>query len=125
MNSDPVHNGADQFFQWLSVDPATGAAYLVFYDRRDDPENNNAVVVLARSTDHGHTFQNYAWMNTPFDPNNDFIGDYSGIAAFDGRVYGVWTEERPRKTGRKAEAPLHRTVVRVGIADFGGAGQSR
>ena len=125
VNSDPVHNGADQFFQWLSVDPATGAAYLVFYDRRDDPENNNAVVVLARSTDHGHTFQNYAWMNTPFDPNNDFIGDYSGIAAFDGRVYGVWTEERPRKTGRKAEAPLHRTVVRVGIADFGGAGQSR
>ena len=51
VNSDPIHNGADQFFQWLAVDPVTGAANLVFYDRRDDPENNNAVVVLARSTD--------------------------------------------------------------------------
>jgi hypothetical protein len=125
VNSDPLHNGADQFFQWLAVDPATGAANLVFYDRRDDPGNSNAVVVLARSTDHGRSFHNYLWMNTPFDPNNDFIGDYSGIAALGGRVYGVWTEERPRSSDHKAESPLHRTVVRVGIADFASPVHSR
>jgi len=125
VNSDPIHNGADQFFQWLAVDPVTGAANLVFYDRRDDPENNNAVVVLARSTDHGRTFHNYVWMNKAFDSNNDFIGDYTGIAALGGRVYGVWTEERPRTSNHKSESPLHRTVVRVGIADFAGAGHSR
>ena len=119
VNSDPLHNGADQFFQWLAVDPVTGTANLVFYDRRNDPENSKAVVVLARSTDHGRTFQNYLWMKEPFDPNNDFIGDYTGIAAFGGRIYGAWTEERPRTGGRQSEGPLHHTVVRVGIADFG------
>ena len=125
VNSDPIHNGADQFFQWLAVDPVTGAANLIFYDRRDDPENSKAVVVLARSADHGRTFQNYAWTSKGFDPNNDFIGDYTGIAALDGRVYGIWTEERPRQHRRRAESPLHRTVVRVGIADFARGGHSR
>lgn len=121
VNSDPIHTGADQFFQWLAVDPVTGVANLIFYDRRGDQENSNAVVVLARSTDHGRTFQNYLWMEKPFDPNNDFIGDYTGIAALGGRVYGVWTEERPRKSDHQAESPLHHTIVRVGIADFPGA----
>ena len=125
VNSDAIHNGTDQFFQWLAVDPITGAANLVFYDRRSDPDNHRAVVVLARSTDHGRTFHNYAWMNKPFDSNNDFIGDYTGIAALGGRIYGVWTEERPRSAGKQAESPLHRTVVRVGIADFAQQDHSR
>jgi len=124
VNSDPIHDGADQFFQWLAVDPVTGAANLVFYDRRDDAENRRAVVVLARSTDHGHTFDNYLWMGEPFDSNNDFIGDYTGIAAYGGRVYGVWTEERPRSSRHQAGSPLHHTVVRLGIADFADAGSS-
>jgi len=123
VNSDPLNNGADQFFQWLSVDPVTGAANFVFYDRRDDAGNAQAVVVLARSTDHGKTFHNYLWMGQPFDPNNDFIGDYTGIAAYGGRVYGVWTEERPR-SGHPSESPLHHTVVRLGVADFAGSGRS-
>jgi len=96
----------------------TGVANLVFYDRRDDPDNRQAVMVLARSTDHGRSFHNYLWMSKPFDPNNDFIGDYSGIAAFGGRVYGVWTEERPRSSRRQADSPSHHTVVQLGIADF-------
>lgn len=123
-NSDPIHNGADQFFQWLAVDPVTGAANLIYYDRRDDLENRGAVVVLAQSTDHGRTFHNYLWMSQPFDPNNDFIGDYTGIAALGGRVYGVWTEERPRLARHPAESPLHHTIVRLGIADFGGPADS-
>ena len=125
VNSDPIHNGADQFFSWLAVDPVTGAANLIFYDRREDPENTKAVVILARSTDHGRTFNNYLWMDRPFDPNSDFIGDYTGIAALGGRIYGVWTEERPASSRRKAESPLHHTVVRVGIADFSRPENSR
>jgi len=118
VNSDPIHDGTDHFFQWLAVDPVTGAANIVFYDRRNDPDNQRADVVLARSIDHGRTFHNYLWMGESFDPNNDFIGDYTGIAAYNGRVCGVWTEERPRSVRHQAESPLHRTVVRVGIADF-------
>lgn len=118
VNSNPAHDGTDQFFQWLAVDPVTGAANLIFYDRRNDADNRTAVVVLARSTDHGRSYQNYVWMEKPFDPNNDFIGDYTGIAAYNGRVYGVWTEERPRSVRHQSEGPLHRTIVRLGIADF-------
>jgi len=27
--NDVVHNGSDQFFQWLAVDPVTGHAYVL------------------------------------------------------------------------------------------------
>ncbi|MGA8553112.1 MAG: sialidase family protein [Candidatus Acidiferrales bacterium] len=91
VNDDPVHDGFDQFFQWLSVDPVDGSANVVFYDRRSDPQNRNLSVVLARSTDGGTSFANYSWAMPKFDPQGNFIGDYSGIAALDGRVYAVWT----------------------------------
>ena len=39
VNNDPIHDGADQFFQWLAVDPADGAVNVMFYDRRGDPRN--------------------------------------------------------------------------------------
>jgi hypothetical protein len=90
VNNDPLHNGADQFFQWLAVDPSDGAANVVFYDRRADPNNRALSVVLARSTDGGQSFANYTWAIPPFDPEGNFIGDYSGIAALNGRVYAVW-----------------------------------
>ena len=111
VNDDPSHDGADQFFQWMAVDPVDGAAYLVFYDRRGDPKNRQQVVVLARSMDGGRTFQNYAWMDQPFDAQGVFMGDYNGIAALNGRVYGVWTQKPENKSSRD-------TVIQIGVADF-------
>jgi len=111
VNSDPLHNGTDHFFQWLAVDQATGAANVIFYDRRVDPQDLNSTIVLARSSDGGNSFTNYAWTDTPFDPGGVFMGDYTGLAANAGRIYGVWTE--------KPDPKSHNTVVRVGIADFG------
>jgi len=130
VNTDPVHDGADQFFQWLAVDPSDGSADVVFYDRRGDPRNRKQIVVLARSTDGGRTFQNYGWTDTPFDAQGVFIGDYTGLAALDGRVYGVWTEKPVRKESQTPGAlrivprnsaeywKLRGTVIRIGIADF-------
>jgi hypothetical protein len=121
VNNDRVHNGADQFFQWLAVDPASGAAYVVFYDRRGDPGNRSAVIVLARSTDGGQTFANYVWTETPFDPGDQFIGDYTAIAAFNDRVYGAWAykESAPRSDAPKRLKPRSpATIVELGIADF-------
>jgi len=112
VNSDSLHNGDDQFFQWSAVDPSDGSAYVVFYDRRGDPQNRKQSVTLARSTDGGGTFQNYAWTDDAFDAKGVFMGDYTGIAALNGRVYGVWTE-------KPQDAPGRDTVVRVGVADFG------
>jgi hypothetical protein len=112
VNSDPVHDGADQFFQWMAVDPADGSANVVFYDRRGDPKNSQQIVVLARSTDAGQTFQNYTWTDQPFDAQGIFMGDYTGIAALNGRVYGIWTEKPENKNSRD-------TIIRIGVADFG------
>jgi hypothetical protein len=116
VNDDAAHSGADHFFQWLAADPVTGDLDVVFYDRRADPANRKQTVTLARSTDGGRTFTNYAWTTEPFQTNDVvFMGDYSGIAAHGGRVYGVWTE-RPKANG---ETQPRGTVVRVGVADFG------
>src|SRR5260370_2832257 len=123
VNSHGLHDGADQFFQWLAVDPKTGAANVIFYDRRDDPKNSRTTVTLARSTDGGKIFVKYAWTTESFEGNKDFIGDYTGISAWDGRVFGVWAEEvasahaaAPTGDGDRHRSP--RTIVRVGIADF-------
>jgi len=130
VNSNPPHDGTDQFFQWLAVDPVTGAANVIFYDRRIDPRNQKTSVTLARSTDGGQTFTNYAWTREAFIPRRDnFLGDYIGVAALDNKVYGVWAEVTPSAPPNappkdKAETPPateHRvqTIVRVGVADFG------
>ena len=130
VNNDPVHNGAEQFFQWLAVDPVDGSVNVVFYDRRGDPNNRKQIVVLARSTDMGRSFMNYAWTADPFQAEPGvFFGDYSGLAAYGGRVYGVWTEEpSPLSTevGQEKSEPSNKTttkirgtVVKVGTADFG------
>ncbi|HVT97964.1 MAG TPA: sialidase family protein [Acidobacteriaceae bacterium] len=110
VNNDPVHDGADQFFQWLAVDPVSGAVNVAFYDRRADAADKLQGMALARSTDGGATFRNYAWTKTPFDPAGVFMGDYIGLAASGGRVYGAWTT----RTGKE-----QKTSVELGVADFG------
>jgi len=141
VNNDPVHNGAEQFFQWLAVDPTDGSIDVIFYDRRGDPQNRKQIVVLARSTDGGRSFSNYAWTDNPFEANGVFFGDYSGIAAYGGRVYGIWTEkpaaepetkdhadakDKPErkdeadegKNAKDAKPPRRGTIVKIGAADF-------
>lgn len=140
VNSDPIHDGADQFFQWTAVDPSDGSINVVFYDRRRDPANDGALITLARSTDRGKQFVNYAWTQTPFYPSEDqFMGDYTGIAALNGRVYGAWTysETRaplPRRPqpesadrGRVRSSYIRSfrrpagTIVQLGVVDFRGS----
>jgi hypothetical protein len=133
VNNDPVHNGSEQFFQWLAVDPVDGSVNVIFYDRRNDPKNRKQIVVLARSTDQGHTFNNYAWTDEPFEAGGLFFGDYNGLAAYGGRVYGVWTEkpapapaseEKSNSEEAKDAKPQPRgTVVKVGTADFNSGAQ--
>ncbi len=115
VNTDPIHNGNDQFFQWLAVDPESGAVNLIFYDRRTD--NRLTTVTLARSTDGGQTFQNYTWDPEGFEAEGDFLGDYLAITAFGNKVFGAWahqtTEEAKVEHGKRT-----RTKLRVGTADF-------
>ena len=124
VNDDPLHDGIDQFFQWMAVDPVTGAVYVQFYDRRADPANHKTRVTLARSADGGKTFTNYAWSDAPFESQQPaFLGDYTWLAAYDNKVFGIWTEALPPSQEPQQETastavrrPL--TSVRVGFADF-------
>jgi hypothetical protein len=115
VNNDPIHNGADQFFQWLAVDPVSGSVNLVFYDRR--PDNIETTVTLARSTDGGKTFTNYAWDDQAFEAEGDFLGDYLAIAAYGNRVFGAWAHQTA-ESGKPERAKKTRTKLRVGTADF-------
>ncbi|MFN2576407.1 MAG: sialidase family protein [Pyrinomonadaceae bacterium] len=90
VNDDPLKNGKDQFFTWMSLDPIDGSVNIVFYDRRDT-EGAMTRLVLARSIDGGKTFVNYP-IDVPAFKCDDkvFFGDYSSISAFNGRVLPIF-----------------------------------
>ncbi len=75
----------------MTVDPATGYIYIVYYDRRNYTDTKTDVYV-ARSTDGGETFTEFKVSQSPFTPTSSiFFGDYTGIAALNGKVYPIWT----------------------------------
>ncbi|MGY6563005.1 MAG: sialidase family protein [Luteibaculaceae bacterium] len=83
--------GSHQFLPWLSVDPATGYIYLIFYDRRNYSDNRTDVYV-AVSKNGGKRFENHRISAEPFTPNPQvFFGDYNNIHAINGFVVPVWT----------------------------------
>jgi hypothetical protein len=90
VNDDPLKNGKAQFFTWMAVDPVDGSVNTVFYDRRDT-EGTLTRLTMARSTDGGRTFVNHKIDQEPFACNDKvFFGDYSGIAAYAGRVVPIF-----------------------------------
>ena len=89
VNDDPA--GRHQFFTWMSVDPVTGAIYIIFYDRRAYGDDRTDVY-LAYSFDGGRTFKNIKVSKSPFIPSTKtFFGDYNNISAFGGVVRPIWT----------------------------------
>jgi hypothetical protein len=122
VNDDAKHNGKDQVLGWLGVDPSNGAINIVFYDRRSDPRNLLPSVTLARSTDGGRSFTNYRWSDAPSDPRRANLGDYIGVAALDGHVYGAWVDNALRRPGADTPVspyvPSGPSVIRIGIANF-------
>jgi hypothetical protein len=83
-------SGRDQFFSWMTVDPANGDVYVVYYDRRNTISDLTDVYV-SRSTDGGGTFTDMKVSQAPFFPTNGtFFGDYTGIDARGGKAYPIW-----------------------------------
>ncbi|MCX6152219.1 MAG: T9SS type A sorting domain-containing protein [Ignavibacteriales bacterium] len=79
-----------QFFTWATVDPKTGYLYIVYYDRRNTTDNATDVY-MAKSIDGGDTFTETKISSSSFTPvSNIFFGDYTNIAAYDGKVYPIW-----------------------------------
>ena len=76
------------------------------------PNNRALSVVLARSTDGGQTFTNYAWATPPFDPEGNPIGDYSRIAALNEKVYAVWTGRAPSQQAKPQTKSANKSTSR-------------
>lgn len=101
--SDPIRvnddeAGKQQFLTWMSVDPATGHIFIVFYDRRNH-KGDATDVYLATSSDGGTTWVNERISESPFTPiGGVFFGDYNNISAVDGVVRPIWTRQDGRET---------------------------
>jgi len=95
VNDDNTMN--DHFFPWLTID--TGIIHVIFYDRREDPANHNMDIFYSESSDWGKTFRaNMRLSDVSSNPDvgfsGQFIGDYTGLAAYGGQVHAVWMDTR-------------------------------
>jgi hypothetical protein len=89
-----------QFLPWLDVDQKTGLVGVVWYDARNDPNNQKVQVVMAVSTDGAASFEpNTLVSDDQSDQSannlnrtiNNFL-EYIGIAIFDGVAFPVWSD---------------------------------
>ena len=93
--------GNDQWQSWMTVDPATGNLYVIYYDSRKFPANDSAEVYVSWSIDGGYTFQDVLVSDVPFLPKavrhpvlTNYMGSYIGIAALRDSVWTCWNDNR-------------------------------
>lgn len=88
----------DQVFPWVATTP-DGSPNVVYYDRRDDPDNFFLSVYVSTGRGGGLRFAPAVRVSSgPSNPDvqfgGSFIGDYIGIAATAGRLNPIWTDTR-------------------------------
>ena len=99
VNDDPLGNGADQMQPSMAISPS-GAIGVMFYDRRDDPDNLLMNTYIALSTDGGNTFLNQQITTQQTNPlvgrlyNGMAVADYCGITATPTAFMPVWSDGR-------------------------------
>ena len=89
-----------QFLPWLDVDQLTGVVSVVWYDARNDTNNQLVELFMAISDDGGATFgtnilvsdgQSDQSTNNPNRWGANYL-EYIGIAMFDCEAYPVWAD---------------------------------
>jgi hypothetical protein len=108
----------DQFHPWTSVD-TNGVVTVVFYDRRNDPNNLLMDLYFTQSTDGGETWSiNQRITTVSSDPTAGsragLIGEYVGLISWDGVPYTAWTDTRNGNQDVFASA-LDSTITTVPI----------
>jgi hypothetical protein len=85
-------SGRHQFRNAMAVDQTNGYIYIVYYDRRNYPNNDSTDVYLSKSTDGGDHWIDYKINSNGFYSDGSvFDGDYIDIAAHAGIVRPIWT----------------------------------
>lgn len=94
LNDDDTMN--DQFFPWVAA-AGEGSVLVIFYDRRDDPENDAMHVYAAQSLDGGRTWlknRRLTCRSFPVAQESCYMGDYNQVVT-DGRFYyAAWGDNR-------------------------------
>ncbi len=96
LNDDPPTSVADQFHPWLEVDE-DGALHVIFYDRRNDPNNLAFDLYITHSYDGGQTWtpnERITWVSSMPVGRAGLIGEYIGLSVRHGRSLAVWTDTR-------------------------------
>jgi hypothetical protein len=100
LNDDPPGLVRDQWFPALAATP-DGRLVALWLDRRDDPANRRYYAYSRDSTDGGQTWAPAQRVssassdpNENIPPGTDGIGDYIGLAAGPGVVWGAWVDVR-------------------------------
>jgi len=100
INQDPIGQGNEHFFPWITCDPDNGTLSVVFYDDRDVTSSTATEVFVAISNDAGDSWVDFRVSDVSFTPSPipglaaDYFGDYIGITARDRHVYPCWTDNR-------------------------------
>jgi len=91
-------SSADQLMPAIST--SNGVVTVAWLDNRNDANNVNYDVYVTRSPDGAGFSANQRVTGVSSNPNNDprlqgsLIGDYFGMGAGNGAVFGVWTDTR-------------------------------
>jgi uncharacterized repeat protein (TIGR01451 family) len=89
-----------QFLPWLDVDQETGLVGVVWYDTRNDPNNQLVETFMAVSTNGGVSFQpnirvsdgqSDQSVNNPNRTTNNYL-EYIGVAILDCVAFPVWSD---------------------------------
>ena len=137
VNNDSLHNGADQFFQWLVVDPSTGSAYVVFYDRRgirQSKPRHRARPLHRRRPDLHRTMSGRELRSIPATSSLETTRD-RGVERSRVRAWAYKESRRQPRTPNPTDPKfpsatptseeITSTVVEVGVADFGPTGKQQ
>lgn len=102
VNTNPLGDGTDQFMPDIAVTPQ-GYVVLIWYDRRDDPENTLVRPYFAISVDGGLNWTDFP-VGPPFNGDhggasflsgeNHLLGDYIGISATTTFCALAWADTR-------------------------------
>ncbi|MDQ1699885.1 MAG: hypothetical protein QOG34_1748 [Frankiaceae bacterium] len=98
-------SGSLHHFQPQMTKDPYGNVGCVFYEFGPKPQTSLIDVIIARSTDGGHTYDHHTVTDRPWDPTVDapwahgdqnvtFIGDYFGVTADHYGFRPVWTDTR-------------------------------
>lgn len=112
VNDDALGNGKDQWMPWITVTDQ-GVIMIVFYDSRNDPNNQLTEAWVAQSIDGGNTFKNYRSSDVAFTPypvfsGDSYLGSYIGIASMQGYTLPCWTDNRPTQSPHPYQAYVER-----------------